>query len=95
MKLFWKRVSGDADEKDESSGGVEQGVTLKQESLSVEDVALPSRLYVNLHKSLENNARIMPQNARSFQGWNVSLLQRFTRVSDVASRVDITSALLE
>lgn len=47
------------------------------ESASIEEVAFPKELYEELQRALEASQKILPVNARKFQGWEVGLLERF------------------
>ncbi|KAF2754225.1 hypothetical protein EJ05DRAFT_504325 [Pseudovirgaria hyperparasitica] len=47
------------------------------ESTSVEEVRIPSRLYVELQGALEESKNILPVKSQVFRGWNVALLPRF------------------
>lgn len=95
MKVFWREAEDASESKSSSAETTQQGVPLTQEAMSIEDVKLPSRLYLELCQSLKQNSNLMPPKARVFQDWNVSLLQRFARVAGATENVDITSALFE
>ncbi|CAO2656714.1 Nn.00g055170.m01.CDS01 [Neocucurbitaria sp. VM-36] len=47
------------------------------ESATVEDVEFPPDLFEEMGKVLEQSQGLLPPTARSFQGWNVGLLERF------------------
>jgi hypothetical protein len=47
------------------------------ESASVDDVEFPVQLFGELERGLEESQQMLPPTARSFQGWNVGLLERF------------------
>ncbi|KAF2187023.1 hypothetical protein K469DRAFT_705573 [Zopfia rhizophila CBS 207.26] len=65
MKIFWQPQTFDP-----TSNGV-------QESTSVEEVAFPEEVSSELKRVLEGSQKLLPGNARKFQGWNVGLLERF------------------
>jgi len=47
------------------------------ENVLVDEETFPSELFEELKKSLEESQKILPLNARMFQGWKVGLLERF------------------
>jgi len=47
------------------------------ESASVEDVEFPEELFLELRNALHESQKVLPPTARSFQGWEVGLLERF------------------
>ena len=47
------------------------------ESASVDDVEFPAQLFEELECRLNESQQMLPPTARSFQGWNVGLLERF------------------
>jgi hypothetical protein len=47
------------------------------ESASVDDVEFPTQLFHELERGLKESQQMLPPTARSFQGWNVGLLERF------------------
>lgn len=64
MKVLWKPVS-DA----ESAKLID--------SQKAEDIILSADAVVEIEKHLRESARFLPPSARSFQGWNVGLLERY------------------
>ena len=64
MKVFWE-IKFDL------------GKTADSLNASFETVKLPTQIYAALLSVLESNSALLPASARSFQDWNVSLLERF------------------
>lgn len=50
---------------------------LAQQAMSVEEVVLPLPVLAEVRTSLESSAAILPEPARTLQGWRVGLLDRF------------------
>lgn len=48
-----------------------------REEVGVEEVEMPKPLYEDLERALEGSGKLLPANARVFQGWRVGLLGRF------------------
>jgi len=64
MKVFWQPAASFEDSSE-------------KQSFSVEEMAFPARVYQALRVALRESAELLPTSARKFQGWNVSLLERF------------------
>lgn len=64
MKVFYKEVQDPLQMLDEHNS-------------SLEELALPDLELVELKKTLKDSAQVLPQSARTFQDWQVGLLDRY------------------
>lgn len=74
VKILWQ----DSQEQSEESGA------LTRQALSEGEMDLAPDELSHLRKILAQSAALLPENARTFQSWNVALLPRFT-AGDVES----------
>lgn len=58
------------------------------ESATIEDVEFPRELYEELKTSLDESQDVLPATARTFQGWDVGLLERFDVGEEVLGEQD-------
>ena len=58
---------------------------LQKSQYSLEHITVPRRLFKAVMHSLEASRGVLPLSSRSFQDWNVGLLERFRSV-DVVGR---------
>ena len=68
MKVMWQDCPPNA--------AVSDG--MNAQSLSEGDIDIPDYEFQELLKALQSSALLLPENARVFQAWRVSLLRRFT-----------------
>ncbi|KAF9633706.1 hypothetical protein BFW01_g4600 [Lasiodiplodia theobromae] len=73
MKVLWKPAPAQNGESTQSAAGQ----ALDRQSLSTEDLSLPLPAFDALKEGLEESGRWLPASARTFQEWNVGLLERF------------------
>lgn len=59
------------------------------ENASIEDVEFSQDLYEELDRALRQNQRLLPPTAKKFQGWEVSLLERFEVAEAGMGRGDV------
>lgn len=64
MKILWKEVK-DVDE------------SLKLAHMSVEHILTPVTVFTEVWQALIDSAELLPTTIRSFQDWQVGLLERF------------------
>jgi hypothetical protein len=64
MKVFWQEVSST-----ETNAIVGRG--------NIEELLLPGQAIVELRHILKDSASILPPNTRTFQQWNVGLMERY------------------
>ena len=50
---------------------------LDEHNSTLEELALPEEELVELKKTLKDSAQVLPQSARTFQEWQVGLLDRY------------------
>jgi hypothetical protein len=66
MKVFYKEIDNPVDLLDEHNS-------------TLEELALPEQEVAQLKQTLSNSAQILPQSARTFQEWQVGLLERYEK----------------
>jgi len=64
MKILWKDVADLAE-------------TSKSGHITVEHILVPTSVYNEIVDALRDSAQLLPATIRSFQDWQVGLLQRF------------------
>lgn len=77
MKVLWKPALAQNGESTQSAAVTAAGQALDRQSLSTEDLSLPLPAFDALKEGLEESGRWLPASARTFQEWNVGLLERF------------------
>lgn len=77
MKVLWKPSPAQNGESTQSTAVTAAGQALDRQSLSTEDLSLPIPAFDALKQGLEESGRWLPASARTFQEWNVGLLERF------------------
>lgn len=66
MKILWKSITNPSDAE------------AHRTQMAVEQVTLPANVYNAVATALRESAEILPESSRSFNGWNVGLLERFS-----------------
>lgn len=73
MKVFWQPLT-----QEEAAKSLDEG------TFSLEEVVLPQAIVTELKNALEASGELLPASSRTFQGWKVALLERFSRPLDAS-----------
>jgi hypothetical protein len=66
MKILWNRIDG-ADNVEAQRG-----------QLSIEQITLPMHVFDSVGVSLSKSSELLPSSTKTFNGWQVGLLERFS-----------------
>ena len=75
MKIFYKLLP-------------EPGKFLDENASTHEELAVPEEDFGDLTKTLQDSTGILPQAARTFQDWQVGLLDRWEKTATGSARMD-------
>jgi hypothetical protein len=65
MKILWKSID------------TEDDAVAQRGQLSVEQITLPTEIFDSISNSLQRSSALLPSSTKTFNGWQVGLLERF------------------